>query len=246
MTVPALWITIAENMWLPLNFTIYPEGPVHAEYAGYNGEQINQADVALLQYPLQFPMDADIARRDLDYYTTVTRKDGFFTGDSAYSIAYLRLGDRAAADEQFRLAFLHQDVGGFNVWKERATTGGNLNFLTGAGGWLQNFIMGYAGARLSVEFGLEFASPVLPPDGIRSVKLRGVSYLGSQFDLTYDAHHLCANSVKLEVSSKEHVAQLEAPGLDLIEAGGVRHPVVPTPTCVSVNQTVRFAQHQSL
>lgn len=70
-----------------------------------------QADVALLQYPLRFNMSSALARNDLNYYAAVTRADGYFTGDSAYSIAWLRLGNRSAADEQFQLAFLHQDIG---------------------------------------------------------------------------------------------------------------------------------------
>ena len=40
-----------------------------AWWAGYSGQQINQADVGLLQYPLSMPMDPTLALRDLDYYT---------------------------------------------------------------------------------------------------------------------------------------------------------------------------------
>ena len=32
----------------------------------------------------------------------------------------------------------------FNVWKEEAETGEHLNFITGAGGFIQNMINGYA------------------------------------------------------------------------------------------------------
>lgn len=43
----------------------------------------------------------------------------FYTGDSAYSIAWLELGNRTAADAQFDLAFSHIDLRAFNVWKEK-------------------------------------------------------------------------------------------------------------------------------
>ena len=91
-TVPAGWRDIADNMYLPMNDTLYAGGVVHAEYDGYSGEMINQADVGLLQYPLGMAMDAAVARNDLDFYTTVTRQQGYFTGDSVYSIAYLVSG----------------------------------------------------------------------------------------------------------------------------------------------------------
>jgi len=37
---------------------------------------INQADVALLTYPLNFPMPTQVAYDDLTYYSTVTRTNG--------------------------------------------------------------------------------------------------------------------------------------------------------------------------
>lgn len=75
---------------------------VHPEYRGYqHGTKINQADVALLQYPLGVAMPRAVALSDLNYYTSVTRQNGYFTGNSAYAIAYLALGERAFAKTQF-------------------------------------------------------------------------------------------------------------------------------------------------
>eukprot|EP01048_Picozoa_sp_COSAG05_P011434 COSAG05_NODE_1077_length_5955_cov_2.032787_3_plen_105_part_00 len=55
----------------------------------------------------------------------------FYTGDSAYSIAWLEMGNRSAADDQFDLAFTHMDTAHFNVFEERNYGGGgNLNFIT--------------------------------------------------------------------------------------------------------------------
>lgn len=50
----------------------------------------------------------------------------FYTGDSAYSIAWLQMDNRSAADAQFDIAFSHMDLAHFNVWREK-------NFSDGEG-----------------------------------------------------------------------------------------------------------------
>ena len=62
---------------------------VHPEFTGYKaGELINQADVALLQYPLDFAMPQQLKRNDLTYYSSVTRTNGrAFVPSLCYNIA---------------------------------------------------------------------------------------------------------------------------------------------------------------
>lgn len=87
----------------------------HPEYDGYNGETIHQADVALMQYPLGMQFPGNVSSNDLSYYQSVTSKNGYFTGDNAYSIAWLALGNWEAAVRQYMGSFLHIH-GPFNVW----------------------------------------------------------------------------------------------------------------------------------
>ena len=97
----------------------------------------------------------------------------------------------SAADAQFDLAFEHMDLAHFNVWEEKSFGDyGNLNFITGAGGYLQNYVFGYAGLRYD-DAGASLA-PVLPPHGVTSLKLRAVSLGTSRFSLEYDAQRLTA------------------------------------------------------
>jgi hypothetical protein len=112
---------------------------IHPQYEGYHGEDINQADVALLQWPLHATMDSAVALDDLRYYaqrSSGSDTKGFYTGDSSYAIAMLFMGQAEAAAAQFQLAFHHM-VGAFNIWTETDPTVahgmGHLNFLTGAG-----------------------------------------------------------------------------------------------------------------
>ena len=68
--------------------------------------------------------------------------DGFYTGDSSYSIAWLALGNRTGSDAQFGRAFLYMNGlpsndstirviapqdNPFHVWKEQARDGNHLN-----------------------------------------------------------------------------------------------------------------------
>ena len=122
MAVPASWAAMADAFHLPTVDGLSAEGPVHPEYEHYDGDYINQADVALLQYPLELDIGSRaLAVRDLEYYQSRTSvpgvSSGFFTGDSAYSVAWLRLGNRTGADDTFDEAFEHMDLTGFNVWR---------------------------------------------------------------------------------------------------------------------------------
>jgi trehalose/maltose hydrolase-like predicted phosphorylase len=207
--LPAVWRDIVAAPYMPLVDKQCPTGPVHQEYTGYNGHTINQADVALLQYPLGLKFDADLARRDLDYWANQTDFGGMFTGDAAYSAAYLALGVRTAADAQLQEAWPHIEPH-FNVFKEKADDTGTQHFITGAGGLLQSFLYGYAGLRVQRVGVLSFTSqqPVLPPLGVTRVTLRGMHLFGVAFDFMYDAKSIC---VRLQQQQQQ---QQQQPGAD--------------------------------
>jgi hypothetical protein len=98
------------------------------------------------RYPLRWPMDRELAQRDLAYYqarSSGSSTAGYFTGDSSYSIAWLLAGNRSAADLQFAQGFLHLDLAGFGVWMEKYyshSEGGALNEISSGGAFLQNIL----------------------------------------------------------------------------------------------------------
>ncbi len=195
-SLPPLWAQIAAAPYLPLNTTLYAGGPVHQEYTNYDGHTINQACVALLQYPLGLKFDDALAKRDLDFWSSKTDFAGMFTGDSAYACAYLALGIRAAADSQLALAFDHIEPH-FNVFHETSGAGDSghtQHFITGSGGYAQAFVFGYSGMRIARLGVLSFSSqaPILPPLGVTAVRLRGLDLLGAALDVWYDAVNVCA------------------------------------------------------
>jgi len=199
--VVARWRDVSERLWLPLRSDLYAGGSVHPQYEGYQGEPINQADVALLYYPLGMlgAVDDDVARRDLLFYqplSSTASTKGYYTGDSAYSISWLALSNRTAADTQFALAFEHMDTAHFYVWSEIAHEGvqsGHLNFLTGAGGYLQNLIYGYGGLRYAED---ELSvRPLLPPDSVTALRLRAVAFMGCRLTFAYNVSTLLVTLV---------------------------------------------------
>ena len=201
-SLPSLWAQAAASPYLPLDSALYAAGPVHAQQKGYAGKTINQADVALLQYPLGLDFGAAQNQRDLDYYASKTAFSGMFTGDTAYACAYLALGNRSAADAQLGYAFGHI-TREFKVFTETEVTlsssppvtTGTQHFITGSGGLLQAFVFGYPGLRIARLGVLSFAAqaPVLPPLGVQALGLRGLHLLGVAFDAVYNSSTFCAS-----------------------------------------------------
>ena len=61
-----------------------------------------------------------------------------------------------------------------------------FDFLTGAGGFLQQVIFGYTGLRLE-NSGLVPAFPPVLPSRVTRLVLRNIQVRGKQYDITVDA-----------------------------------------------------------
>ena len=126
-----------------------------------DGRRRRNACERFVRYPLGWPgIPEEIKRADLAYYEARTLQNGFFTGDSVYSIAWLALGNASAASTQWLSAFAHMDTDCFFTFHEKLK-GGHLNFITGAGGFLQNVINGMCTRVPSVD---ESATPNIYPN----------------------------------------------------------------------------------
>ena len=66
-----------------------------------------------------------------------------------------------------------------------------MNFIAGAGGYLQNFVDGYAGLRYTRD-GITLR-PVLPPHSCESLALRGLSLAGRRVTILYTGTELTAS-----------------------------------------------------
>lgn len=100
------------------------------------------------------------------------------------------------------------------VWTEAQEGLGAVNFITGAGGFLQAILFGYGGIRLTLDQ-LEIMPPSCLPNEAQRLVFHGLKYQGAIFDLTIekqkyylDVHINNNNSVPLVYEYEENVFSL--------------------------------------
>ena len=138
---PARWTRIARGLRVPVKHGVNPE------FDGYRGQLVKQADVTLLGYPWGFRSSAAVQRADLAFYVPRTDPGGPSMSDAVNSIQSVGLDPRGCQafvyTERSYQPFI-RDV--FHQFSE-TRTGGAFTFMTGIGGFLQEFLYGYSGLR---------------------------------------------------------------------------------------------------
>lgn len=228
----ASWLDAAARIVVPFDET----RQYHPEYQNYVvGTKVKQADTILLGFPLAFShptfTPATLAN-DLAAYGNCTDSGGPAMTWGMFAVGYIQLGPAYAslAASNFNRSFANAQEP-FYVWTE-TPTGGTPNFLTGAGGFLQTAFSGYTGLRVNAS-GCFFLAPALP-EQTRTVGIRGVSFLGVRFSVSYDDTSITFSA--------------DAQGAERI----VRSPVVsysnPCDFSFGINATacrLRIASHQT-
>ena len=148
----------------------FPDG-VTKEHATYNGENIKQADVNLLAYPLKEITDPAIIRKDLEYYSPRVGNGPAMT-QAIFALLYARQGDTTKAYHFFKDGYVMNKKPPFGVLAE-TKGGGNPYFATGAGGLLQAVLMGFGGLEITPA-GVVQLKQVLPANW-KTLKINGVS-----------------------------------------------------------------------
>jgi trehalose/maltose hydrolase-like predicted phosphorylase len=175
LPVNAEWERVADK----IKFWQFDNG-VTKEYSTYKGENIKQADVNLLAYPLKLITDVSQVRKDLAYYQVRIPAQGTPAMTQAiFSLLYSRLGDARNAWQYFQDAYIPNLLPPFRVIAE--TKGGtNPYFATGAGGILQSVMMGFGGIDISNDGGITQIHSVLPKHWkkltLTSIGIDGKSY----------------------------------------------------------------------
>ncbi len=143
IAAPASWSTIAAGLVVPVNRALN----MHPEFSGYGDQLVKQADVTLLQYPWGYTMPPKLALGDIDFYVPRTDPGGPSMSDAVNLIDNAALGTPGCASyvytERSYQPFI-RDV--FHQFSE-TRTGGAFTFMTGIGGFLQEFLYGYSGMR---------------------------------------------------------------------------------------------------
>lgn len=149
------------------------------QYDGYNlNVTIKQADVTLLGYPLQYKnIQSSTRKNNLNFYANLTRSTGPAMTWSMHTIGHLDVDDSKPPTKQmFERTWLPYIRQPYYVWNEymMGVKDGASNFITGAGGFLQLIIYGYAGIRINDD-SLTIEKCTLPPTTTK-LKLNGLYY----------------------------------------------------------------------
>jgi len=142
--------------------------------------------VPLLAYPLALPMSERAKRNDLDAAIGRLLKEGAgaMMTTTLYPAIAAELGDRALVDTLLPLSYRGHLRPPFLALAETPTNQA-VNFLTGAGGFLQQVVFGYTGLRFD-ESGLRAAFRPVLPSRITRLVLRNVAVRGRRYDIVVE------------------------------------------------------------
>jgi len=172
-----------------------------------NSAAVKQADIVLLNYPLDYGVNYTEADKllDLDYYANRQSEDGPAMTYSIFAIGANALSPSGCSAHTYTLnALLPYLRTPFFLFTEQVvddpTLNGNTNpaspFLTGHGGANQIVPFGFLGVRTDQP--VLFLNPSLPPQ-IPYVKVRTFHYAGTTLSATMNATH--TNITRLATTS---------------------------------------------
>ncbi len=142
---------------------------------------LSAKDTILIDYPLELGLSGS-DRRTLARAFLAKQTEGAMMGTEFYPILGVELGDRTLVDALLPRTWQPYVRPPFNVLPETPDND-NINFLTGAGAFLQQFLFGYSGLRLR-ENGLTREFKPLLPGKVTKLILEGVSIRGVKRTLT--------------------------------------------------------------
>ncbi len=175
------WSRVADSLRIPFD----AKTGTHPEYDGYAGKRIKQADVVLMRYPWENPQSAEVTRADMARYVPRTDPDGPSMTDSVHSIISSELGDPGCAAMTYTKRSVDPFIRApFEQFAE-ARSGGAFTFMTGTGGFLQEFLYGYSGMRWRDD--RVYLDPTLPPQ-LTGISMRELSWQGRKFTMEIGPH----------------------------------------------------------
>ena len=174
------WKEIAQKLYIPYDSTKH-------YYLTYENAppKVLGAVVPLLYYPLELNVPDKVKANDLtnayDYTEKVGGWNGIMMGIALYQNVAAEIKNRKLFDEFFKFSYKPYLRGPFNVLAETPTNM-STNFLTGAGGFLQQVLFGYTGLRITENGLVKKYSPMLPK-GVKEVTITNLKFRGKYYDV---------------------------------------------------------------
>jgi trehalose/maltose hydrolase-like predicted phosphorylase len=176
LTVPPAWPRIASGIVVPSSSTLN----VQSEFTGYQGQLVKQADVLLLEYPLDYTNPPDVEQGSLNYYVPRTDPAGPSMSDSVASIDTAALNTSGCSSYVFTQRSSEPFIRDHFDQFSETRSGGAFTFMTGIGGFLQEFLYGYSGLRWSSQ-AVQIAPSLTGQLG--GIVLHNLSWHGRRFTL---------------------------------------------------------------
>ncbi|HZH40015.1 MAG TPA: hypothetical protein VFD85_03340 [Gemmatimonadales bacterium] len=166
---PPAWARVAAGLRVPYDSA----RAYHPPYAGAP-DTLHGGVAPLLVYPLGLPVSPKSASNDLAAAVQSLNKEGpgAMMTVTLYPVVAAALGERALFDSLVPITYRGYLRPPFDVLAETPRTQG-VDFVTGAGGFLQQVQYGYTGLRWG-KGGLERTVPPMLPRGVTRMILRGV------------------------------------------------------------------------
>ncbi|MCI0603452.1 hypothetical protein L0156_10615 [bacterium] len=172
------WKKIAAGMFLPYN----DAKSFHMEYENAPDSALGSV-VPLLSYPLEIPMSQEAKRNNLSH--AIKRLDTEEGPGGMMTITLLPLIAAELENKEWFNKLFPFTYQGFlrPPFYALAETGSNrsTNFLTGAGGFLQQVIFGYTGLRLTEDGLIRKFKPMLPAS-VKKLKLKNFKVRDKTFN----------------------------------------------------------------
>jgi trehalose/maltose hydrolase-like predicted phosphorylase len=189
-TTPARWERIADGLRVLAPHPLGGHCCVRPEFAGYNGDQVKQADAVMLTYPWEVEQSHQVDLSVLRYYAARYDPDGPAMTDSVNSIVWSQTRPAGCANWSWTRRSLDPfAVPPYSQFTEARSGQGVFTFLTGEGGFLQEMLYGYPGLRWQPGVGpdgpLTF-DPTLPPQLAGGLTVRGLHWQGRTIDVEID------------------------------------------------------------
>jgi trehalose/maltose hydrolase-like predicted phosphorylase len=183
----AEWSEIARKLYIP--FSASEQRHLDFDPSTPHDKQTWMgSSIAFLAYPqLDLPMSPQVRRNDLDFALRSIKE---LTPDAnamilaMISLEAAQIGDPATADKWLQLqqsGFLKPP---FNVRSETALNN-TTYILATTSGFLQNFMYGFSGLRITAA-GLQSRYPAVLPVGWKSLTLRNIEFRGVRLNYTLD------------------------------------------------------------
>ena len=181
LRVPEDWTRIASKI-VVLSET---RQRIIPEFSTYRGQLIKQADATLLEYPLGYPIAARVAQNNVDYYAPRTDPNGPSMTDAINAIDTAASATPGCASYVYMQRSEQPFIGDVFDQFSETRTGGAFTFMTGIGGFLQEFLYGTSGLRWNAN-AVQLAPNLTSQIG--GVVLHHLSWHGRRFTLTITQH----------------------------------------------------------